>query len=161
MTRHLLPLMSLALALPLFVGCVPGPRTPVDGVVTQAAGSHPGIDMAEALGRPIIAICRGTVVYAGPAGNCGNLIEINHDNGYKTRYCHLSGFAVRPGPVGTGQVIGFVGSTGYSTGPHLHFELYHDGVFLPAQLNAAFPLGSTVHQGAPWGGGLDPALPCP
>jgi murein DD-endopeptidase MepM/ murein hydrolase activator NlpD len=68
------------------------------------------------------------VIHAGPAGTYGNLVIVRHDNGYETRYAHLSAVAVKTGDhVDAGTQVGNVGTTGYSTGPHLHFEVRHDG----------------------------------
>ena len=88
--------------------------------------AHQGTDFAAAYGTPVRSVSEGTVLFAGREGGYGNLIEIRHVNGYRTRYGHLSGFAdgVRTGAhVAQGQTIGFVGSSGLSTGPHLHYEV--------------------------------------
>ena len=90
--------------------------------------NHPGFDLAAPTGTPVSAAAGGTVIHAGPAGTYGNLITIRHDNGYETRYAHLSAVSIKEGQhVDAGQQIGNVGTTGYSTGPHLHFEVRHDG----------------------------------
>ena len=74
------------------------------------------------------AAAGGTVTHAGPAGTYGNLVMIRHDNGFETRYAHLSAVSVVKGDrVAPGQEVGKVGSTGYSTGPHLHFEVRRGG----------------------------------
>jgi len=89
---------------------------------------HPGFDLAAATGTEVSAAARGTVVQAGPAGTYGNLVTLRHDNGFETRYAHLSAVGVSVGDlVEAGQELGKVGTTGYSTGPHLHFEIRHDG----------------------------------
>jgi murein DD-endopeptidase MepM/ murein hydrolase activator NlpD len=91
---------------------------------------HPGIDFAAPLGTPVRAVGDGAVIKAGFGGGYGKMIEIRHRDGMVTRYGHLRGFAtgLREGQVVTqGQVIGFVGSTGLSTGPHLHFETLVNG----------------------------------
>jgi murein DD-endopeptidase MepM/ murein hydrolase activator NlpD len=93
--------------------------------------AHKGTDYAAAPGTPVMAAGNGTVVQAGWSGGYGNLIELRHTNGITTRYGHLRGFAsgVRPGArVSQGQVIGYVGSTGLATGPHLHYEFRVNGV---------------------------------
>lgn len=92
---------------------------------------HAGIDFAAPLGTPVRAVGDGAVIKAGFAGGFGKLIELRHRDGMITRYGHLRGFAsgLREGQVvSKGQVIGFVGSTGLSTGPHLHFETLVNGV---------------------------------
>jgi len=92
---------------------------------------HQGIDYSARSGTPVSAIGDGVVAQAGWSGGYGNLVEISHGNGYRSRYGHLSrvGKGVRSGVrVGQGQTIGYVGSTGMSTGPHLHFEVRVNGV---------------------------------
>jgi murein DD-endopeptidase MepM/ murein hydrolase activator NlpD len=92
---------------------------------------HAGRDFAANCGTPIRAAASGTVISAGWAGGYGNRIEIDHGivRGVSlvTAYNHMSGYAVRGGKVSRGQVIGYVGTTGSSTGCHLHFETYEDG----------------------------------
>ncbi|WBB71073.1 M23 family metallopeptidase [Micromonospora sp. WMMD812] len=87
---------------------------------------HAGIDFALPAGTPIHAAAAGTVVKAGDAGDgYGNSVFIDHGNGYLTHYAHQSRLVVSVGDkVGVGQVIGYEGSTGDSTGPHLHFEVH-------------------------------------
>ncbi len=92
---------------------------------------HPGIDIALPYGTPVRAARAGRVTFAGWRGGYGNLVILNHTEGYSTRYGHMQRFIVRAGQwVRAGQVIGYVGSTGYSTGPHLHFELRRHGRLL-------------------------------
>lgn len=89
---------------------------------------HAGIDIPGPLGTPIHAAGAGVVRFAGGAGGYGQMVEIDHGNGLSTRYGHLSRFLVRPGEaVGTGQEIALMGSTGRSTGSHLHFEVREGG----------------------------------
>lgn len=91
---------------------------------------HRGTDFAAPTGTPILAAGDGTVVRAGPYGSYGNYVRVRHANGYETAYAHLSRFArgVRAGTrVRQGQVIGYVGTTGRSTGPHLHYEVLQRG----------------------------------
>lgn len=96
--------------------------------IKHTAILHPGFDLAAPTGTPVGAAAGGKVVHAGPAGTYGNLVTVRHENGYETRYAHLSAVAVKVGDaVQPGQQIGAVGSTGYSTGPHLHFEVRHEG----------------------------------
>ena len=102
-----------------------GPRKdPFTGV----ASSHTGIDMACPTGTPIRAAMSGTVVYAGWSNVFGNYVIINHGNGYQTLYGHMSKIIAKKGQsVDSSTKIGLVGSTGYSTGPHLHFTVYKNG----------------------------------
>ena len=89
---------------------------------------HAGMDFSARHGTPIVAVTDGRVVSAGRAGGCGIAVRLDHGGGLETRYCHMSRMAVRRGQrVRRGQVIGYVGSTGLSTGPHLHYEMYRDG----------------------------------
>lgn len=94
---------------------------------------HNGIDYAADRGTPVWAAADGQVIFAGRRGANGNLVSLRHDNGYETHYAHLAriGANVRPGRVlKQRQVLGYVGSTGRSTGPHLHFGLKHRGRFI-------------------------------
>lgn len=89
---------------------------------------HSGLDFRAAYGTPIVAVTDGTVSGAGRMGGCGSAVRLNHGDGLQTRYCHMSRMAVRSGQsVRRGQVIGYAGSTGLSTGPHLHYEMYRNG----------------------------------
>jgi murein DD-endopeptidase MepM/ murein hydrolase activator NlpD len=89
---------------------------------------HKGLDIAASTGTSIKAADGGKVVFAGRKGAYGNLVEIDHGNGYKTRYGHCSAINVKRGDkVYKGQVIAKVGNTGRSTGPHLHFEVIKNG----------------------------------
>jgi murein DD-endopeptidase MepM/ murein hydrolase activator NlpD len=89
---------------------------------------HAGLDFKGPVGAPIFAAARGRVAFVGQRQGYGNCVEVDHGNGLRTRYAHMSAFRTRVGqPVAAGQVIGAVGSTGRSTGPHLHFEVrLHD-----------------------------------
>ena len=94
---------------------------PFDG---YSSDYHPGIDIAENYGAPVYASASGYVQRAGWYGGYGKYIKISHDYGYATAYGHLSSIEISAGDyVSKGQIIGYVGSTGYSTGPHLHFEV--------------------------------------
>ena len=85
---------------------------------------HSGIDIAANSGAAVLAADSGTVILSEPNGGYGNCIMINHGNGYYTLYAHLSGYATSAGSaVSKGQTIGYVGATGWATGPHLHFEV--------------------------------------
>jgi murein DD-endopeptidase MepM/ murein hydrolase activator NlpD len=91
---------------------------------------HLGTDFGTGYGAPVKTTADGTVSFAGWDGGYGNLIKIDHGNGYETRYAHLSRFApsVRRGVrVKQGQVIGYTGATGLATAPHLHYEIRHHG----------------------------------
>jgi murein DD-endopeptidase MepM/ murein hydrolase activator NlpD len=104
-----------------------GRRHPVLGIFRR----HQGTDYAASSGTQVRAIGEGKVVFSGVKGGYGNVLEVRHPNGIVTRYAHLRGFAkgVRAGTrVAMGQTIGYVGSTGLATGPHLHFEVLVNGV---------------------------------
>jgi murein DD-endopeptidase MepM/ murein hydrolase activator NlpD len=89
---------------------------------------HKGVDLEADYGEPVRAAAAGTVVSAGWDGGYGNKVDIDHGNGYHTWYAHLSAFDVRPGQyVRKAQTIARVGSTGASTGPHLHYQIMLDG----------------------------------
>jgi murein DD-endopeptidase MepM/ murein hydrolase activator NlpD len=117
---------------------------PVLGITRR----HEGTDYAAAPGTPVMAAGDGVVVRAGRAGGYGNLIELRHRNGITTRYGHLRGFArgVRAGArVEQGQTIGYVGSTGLATGPHLHYEFRVNGVARDSrrvELGNGVPIGT-------------------
>lgn len=90
--------------------------------------THNGIDIKAAIGTPVIATANGTVVKANYEGNWGNLIIVAHGDGYETWYAHLKGFNSKENQVvKAGDVIGYVGNTGLSTGPHLHYEVKLNG----------------------------------
>ena len=89
---------------------------------------HPGVDLVQAYGADIKATAIGRVVHAGPMGGYGNAVEIDHGNGIVTRFGHMSQVLVEEGQtVKAGDTIGRIGSTGRSTGPHLHYEVRLDG----------------------------------
>ena len=91
---------------------------------TGAGAFHPGLDFRGPSGAPIYAAARGTISFVGQRSGYGNCVEIDHGNGLVTRYAHMSGFRTVQGKaVQPGDVIGLIGSTGRSTGPHLHFEV--------------------------------------
>jgi murein DD-endopeptidase MepM/ murein hydrolase activator NlpD len=98
--------------------------------ISRTVRPHEAIDYAAPTGTPVVAIGAGVVEFAGPASGYGNLVEIHHDDGYVSRYGHLSRFAAglrERAPVEAGQMIGYVGQTGDATGPHLHFEFLKRG----------------------------------
>jgi murein DD-endopeptidase MepM/ murein hydrolase activator NlpD len=121
------PLSSTAAGAPM--------HWPVAGRITSPFGErknplgagddfHPGLDIAADAGTPIAAAAAGRVVSAGPDAGYGNLIVVDDGNGVTTRYAHCSQIFARVGDtVAAGETIGAVGSTGNSTGPHLHFEV--------------------------------------
>jgi LysM repeat protein len=103
---------------------------PLSGYLSQYFWwGHSGIDIAIPTGTPIAASDSGTVIFSGwNTGGYGNLVVIDHGNGFQTYYAHQSLIAVENGQwVGQGEVIGYSGSTGRSTGPHLHFEIRYNG----------------------------------
>ena len=107
---------------------------------------HTGVDFAAERGTPVRAVGDGVITLAGWNGNYGKAIDIQHDSSYTSRYAHLNGFAegIRNGSsVRKGQVIGYVGSTGRSTGPHLHFELYKDQQYVDP-LSVDFPADESI-----------------
>jgi murein DD-endopeptidase MepM/ murein hydrolase activator NlpD len=116
-----------------------GMARPTNGRITSTFGMrrhpilgyrrmHSGIDFGGGYGAPIYAVTDGVVSMAGRNGGYGNFVRLNHGNGLGTGYGHMSRIAVRAGQrVTRGQVIGYIGSTGLSTGPHLHYELYRNG----------------------------------
>jgi murein DD-endopeptidase MepM/ murein hydrolase activator NlpD len=86
--------------------------------------NHKGVDLAQPTGTPVYATADGLVSKAEPFSSYGNYIQIEHGGELQTRYAHLAGYAVAAGQqVTKGQLIGYVGSTGRSTGPHLHYEV--------------------------------------
>ncbi len=104
---------------------------PANGTITQRfSWYHPGLDIANRSMPTIVAADSGRVIYAGwDATGYGNMVIIDHGNGFRTRYGHLSQIMVISGQtVGRGQAIGRMGSTGRSTGPHLHLEIYLNGI---------------------------------
>jgi hypothetical protein len=112
---------------------------PIEGPITSSFGErldpfngegafHKGIDISGSMGEPVRAPADGTVLMAGPASGYGQEVMLDHGHGIHTLYGHLSGFAVTAGQdVHRGEIIGYVGSEGRSTGPHLHYEVrIHD-----------------------------------
>ena len=86
------------------------------------------MDFRAAVGTRVHATAPGIVVKAGPSGGYGRMVEIDHGNGFSTRYAHLSVILVEPGQrIKTGDIVGESGSTGRSTGPHLHYEVRRNG----------------------------------
>jgi murein DD-endopeptidase MepM/ murein hydrolase activator NlpD len=119
----------------------------------RSRGQHQGIDFAAPTGTQVVTVAEGTVVHAAPNGGYGNLVIVDHGGGVTTYYAHLSAFG--PGiaegaRVERGQEIGLVGSTGMSTGPHLHYEIRREGKYLdpadPAQALANWALSADEHE---------------
>ena len=107
------------------VTCAFGPRIhPLWGTKSN----HTGVDLAANQGAPIYAIASGTVTAAGYSDAYGYNVTLSHGKGYGSMYAHMTNYTVSVGQsVSQGQIIGYVGSTGWSTGPHLHFEVYVNG----------------------------------
>jgi len=110
---------------------------PVSGIISSRFGArssirssaHTGLDIATSTGTPVLAASSGTVTFSGRKGSYGNLLVITHSNGVQTYYGHCSKLYVSAGTTVTqGQTVAAVGSTGNSTGPHLHFEIRVNGV---------------------------------
>lgn len=113
---------------------------PVTGFISSSFGSrispfgrggqfHKGLDISNSIGTPIIAPADGTVIRAGPDGAYGNSVEIDHGGGIVSKYAHLQKVAVQPGQwLKRGQVLGYIGMTGRTTGPHLHYEVRLNGL---------------------------------
>lgn len=105
---------------------------------------HKGTDYGARTGTPVYAAADGVVKAVGRQNGYGNLVTIKHQNGYETRYAHLSKFGTKRGAkVSKGQVIGYVGSTGYATGPHLHYELIVNGRHVDST-KAKIPTGESL-----------------
>jgi murein DD-endopeptidase MepM/ murein hydrolase activator NlpD len=114
-----------------------GPRT---HPILKTVLMHRGVDWAAPIGTPVLAAMDGTISFAGDAGTYGNLIKIAHDSGRESRYAHLNGFAeatIAGAVIKAGDLIGYIGTTGRSTGPHLHFELYLAGQAIDPLVTAA------------------------
>ena len=110
--------------------------------------AHNGVDYAAPPGTPVRAVGDGTVIFAASRGGAGNHVQIRHNSTYETGYSHLRGFArgVRRGVrVEQGQIIGYVGSTGLATGPHLHFEFFENGRFVDP-LGRKFPSADPIPE---------------
>ena len=113
----------------------------------RAPAMHTGLDFRADVGEPARATAAGTVTIAGWNGGYGKMVEVDHGNGFATRYAHLSQIDVEVGqPIRIGQIVGKVGSTGRSTGPHLHYETRIDGDAVDPQrfLRAGVRLGGVL-----------------
>lgn len=113
-------------------------------ISTEFSVAHPGLDIAAPFGTGVQAVAPGVVIDAQKRNwGLGWFLVLDHGDGVTSTYAHLGGFLVKAGePIGQGQPIGWVGSTGFSTGPHLHFELHRDGRPLD-------PLGYLAVESAP------------
>ena len=114
--------------------------------VLQIYRAHRGVDYGAPIGTPVRSVGDGTVIFAARSGGGGNVIKVRHNATYQTAYKHLNGYArgVHNGArVKQGQVIGYVGNTGMSTGPHLHFEFYQSGNYIDP-LGKRFPSAEPV-----------------
>ena len=118
---------------------------PMDGVITATfhdptypfrhLWGHSGLDIATTAGTPIVAAAPGYVAWSRYGSSYGNYVMIIHTNGYATLYAHMSSAAVSADQyVSRGDVIGYEGTTGFSTGPHLHFEIRENGIPVDPQL---------------------------
>jgi murein DD-endopeptidase MepM/ murein hydrolase activator NlpD len=112
--------------------------------ILKVVRPHLGVDYAAPVGTPVQAVGAGVVVSAGQSGGSGKLVRIHHSGGYETMYLHLSRIAVKPGArVAQGAVVGYVGSSGLSTGPHLDFRVLRHGTAInPTKV--IFPPGKPV-----------------
>ena len=100
-------------------------------ILNKRNGEVHAIDIAAASGTPIAASAGGTVIWSGSKGTYGNLVKVDHGNGFVTYYAHCSQLLVQAGDtVAQGETIALVGSTGRSTGPHCHFEILWQGELL-------------------------------
>lgn len=108
--------------------------------------AHLGVDYAAPVGAPVVAVAHGTVTRAGFSGDAGRLVAIRHTSGYESLYLHLSSIAVRVGQrINQGEVVGRVGSSGLSTGPHLDYRLRKNGTYVnPITEHRRMPPGDPV-----------------
>ncbi len=137
--RQLTALQNLIMTRELARQIVPGGRPVESGYISSLYGqrtdpfdgnqaSHHGLDFAGAAGTRVLSVADGIVSHTGSDGGYGRLVEITHGNGYVTRYAHNAKLLVKPGQtVKRGDPIALMGSTGRSTGTHLHFEVLRDG----------------------------------
>ena len=124
---RVMPYLPLRRPLPARAEVTSGFGQRVDPFMGRMA-LHTGLDMREEYGAPVRVTAAGTVITAGWSGGYGNMVEVDHGNGLATRYGHLSAILVSEGQAVTaGAVVGKLGSTGRSTGPHLHYEVRVDG----------------------------------
>jgi|TARA_B110000003_G_scaffold76207_1_gene77826 murein DD-endopeptidase MepM/ murein hydrolase activator NlpD len=116
--------------------------------VLHTIRAHKGVDYAAKKGSPIRATGDGTILFAAYNGGCGYEVKIKHSEDYETRYCHLEGFSARTKvgrKIKQGQTIGYVGSTGLATGPHLHYEFHVNGKHTDP-LKVKFPNAAPINS---------------
>jgi murein DD-endopeptidase MepM/ murein hydrolase activator NlpD len=114
--------------------------------VLNVQRAHLGVDYAAPVGAPVVAVSNGVVTRAGFAGDAGRLVSIRHSSGYESLYLHLSSVAVRAGQhISQGELVGRVGSSGLSTGPHLDYRLRKNGTFVnPIAEHRRMPPGDPI-----------------
>jgi murein DD-endopeptidase MepM/ murein hydrolase activator NlpD len=113
---------------PVTTGFISSPFGEREDPFTGRVGYHKGVDIAGSSGEDVLAVAAGVVTWAGERVGYGNLVEINHGDGFITRYAHNERALVTVGEtVKRGDAIALMGSTGHSTGPHVHFEVLHNG----------------------------------
>jgi len=116
-------------------------KDPIDG----SRSFHEGVDLPAPVGTPVVAVAPGRVLEVGRRGGYGLEVVVEHDGGWRTRYAHLSSTQVSPGErIARGDRLGSVGSTGRSTGPHLHFEALRDGKIVDPGVAAPGPIRPQV-----------------
>jgi murein DD-endopeptidase MepM/ murein hydrolase activator NlpD len=121
-------LKTLPVDAPLFHYRETSPFGPRVDPVNRREGFHPGVDLAAPYGTPVYATAPGIVTFAGWEGGYGKIVRIDHGHGLSTGYAHLHRYTVVVGEkVAAGAVIGYIGTTGRSTGPHLHYEVRLNG----------------------------------
>lgn len=133
---------------------------PVEGVVTGSFGEridpfngegafHSGVDISSSYGHPVLAPADGLVIFSELFGGYGRMVVINHGNGFSTRFGHLAAFAVAPGQrVRRGDTIGYVGLSGRSTGPHLHYEVRINNTPVNPYKYLRLTIAQTIHSTA-------------
>jgi murein DD-endopeptidase MepM/ murein hydrolase activator NlpD len=117
--------------------------------VLNIARAHLGVDFAAPIGAPVVSVAAGVVTQAGFSGGAGRLVSVRHSGGYETLYMHLSSIAVRTGQrVSQGDLVGRVGSSGLSTGPHLDYRIRKSGVYVnPLVERRRMPPGEPIAPG--------------